>query len=313
MHSKLQATGACDVSSSPEKKQKKSYLQGQTQRGVTLIELMVGIAIGLLVVAAAISALMVSRGISGTVSDASSIQQQASHAMRVLGLQLRQAGSLRLNLDPGTNVAEDNYLTPVAFETTVSNPDPYKSINPVTDTLKGTASPVTLTVGYRRYKEPTFTSTTEISQSRNCLGWPADTSTHQLLESVFSLDTVHNELKCSGNGEKAQPVAQNIANFQVRYLVQDKTSAPGIPTIQSVDAGGVNLKWGQVQAVEVCLVLYGNEAIGMPTDGTSTYTDCDGTTEVDMSTLTGKRARRMHVAFRNVFQLRSQGLIGSVL
>ena len=45
------------------------------QRGVTLIELMVGIAIGLLTIAVAMGALMVSRGVSGTVSDASEIQQ----------------------------------------------------------------------------------------------------------------------------------------------------------------------------------------------------------------------------------------------
>ncbi|MFO1265272.1 MAG: prepilin-type N-terminal cleavage/methylation domain-containing protein, partial [Rhodoferax sp.] len=36
-----------------------------SQRGVTLIELMVGIAIGLLVIAVAMGALMVSRGVSG--------------------------------------------------------------------------------------------------------------------------------------------------------------------------------------------------------------------------------------------------------
>jgi len=34
---------------------------------------------------------------------------------------------------------------------------------------------------------------------------------------------------------------------------------------------------------------------------------------VDMTKLTGQRARRMHIAYRNVFQLRSQGLVGSVL
>jgi type IV pilus assembly protein PilW len=87
-------------------RQAQSYLYAQ--RGVTLIELLVGIAIGLLVVAVAMGALMVSRGVSGTVSDASSIQQQAAFAMRTIGLQLRQAGSLRLNLDPGTTVTETN-------------------------------------------------------------------------------------------------------------------------------------------------------------------------------------------------------------
>ena len=64
------------------------------QRGVTLIELMVGVAIGLLVVAVAMSALMVSRGVSGTVSDESGLQQQAAYAMRLMAKQMRQAGSL---------------------------------------------------------------------------------------------------------------------------------------------------------------------------------------------------------------------------
>ena len=80
----------------------------QTQRGVTLIELMVGITIGLLTVAVAMGALMIARGIWGTVSDAGTIRQQAAYAMGVIGLQLRQAGSLRLNVDPGSSATETN-------------------------------------------------------------------------------------------------------------------------------------------------------------------------------------------------------------
>lgn len=276
---------------------------------------MVGIAIGLLVVAVAMGALMVSRGISGTVSDASAIQQQGAYAMRTLGMQLRQAGSLRLNLNPGAVVASDPYLVQVAFETEIApglHPA-MTSFMPKTDTLKGTASPVTLTAGYRRYTEPTFTDADEKSHSRNCVGGPADSSPPpppERLESTFELNTTKHELRCTGNGAIIpQPIVRNVANFQVNYLVQDKT-VPGLAKIKSVDASGVT-DWGQVQAVEVCLVLYGDEAIGMAAG--SNYTDCDGTTQVDMSTLTGERARRMHVAFRNVFQLRSQGLIGSVL
>ena len=85
---------------------------------------MVGIAIGLLVVAVAMGALMASRGISGTVSEATSMQQQAAYAFRVIGQQIRQAGSLELNLNPsialvpasGANPA----MSPVAFDA----PDP---------------------------------------------------------------------------------------------------------------------------------------------------------------------------------------------
>lgn len=270
----------------------------RTQRGVTLIELMIGIAIGLLVIAVAMGALMVSRGISGTVSDASTIQQQAAYAMRVIGQQLRQAGSLRLNLDPGTTTTESLYLIPVAFETSPA------ASTPVTD-IGGTASPVTFTVGYSRYTEPVFTNATEQAFSRNCVGGPADDSTDLRADSVFSLDATTNTLQCNGNGAGAQPIVQNVANFQVRYLLQDNTTTPGAPTITSVDADGVGTNWARVQGVEVCLVLYGNEAIDLPAN--SNYTDCNGTV-VDMSTLTGTRARRMHIPFRNVFQLRSQGL-----
>ncbi|MFY3386913.1 PilW family protein [Paracidovorax sp. MALMAid1276] len=277
------------------------------QRGVTLIELLVGIAIGLLVVAVAMGALMVSRGVSGTVSDASSTQQQAAYVMRVVGMQLRQAGSLRLNLNPGTATTEALYMAPVGFETSAPAQGTGNAFTPSSDTISGTASPVTLTVGYRRYTDPVFISAAQQSTARNCVGGPNDASVDQALTSAFQL--VGSELRCSGNGAAAQPIAQNVANFWVRYLVQNTTATPGVPTIRQVDAAAVT-NWAQVQAVEVCIVLYGTEPLDLPAG--STYTDCDGTL-VDMTTLAGQRARRMHLAYRNVFQLRSQGLLGSVL
>jgi type IV pilus assembly protein PilW len=267
---------------------------------------MIGIAIGLLVVAVATTALMVSRGVSGTVSDASVVQQQGAYAMRVIGQQLRQAGSLYLNLNP-TNAAGANVVqAPVAFESVVTGTG-MAGFSPATDTLSGTAD--TLTARYRRYKEPVFTATAEQSLVRNCVGGPGDSSTHQRLESVFELNS--NALRCAGNGNAAQQIIQNVANFQVRYVLQDTASTLGTPQIQYATAAAVGANWSRVQAVEVCLVLYGNEAIDLPAG--SSYTDCDGTTPVDMTTLTGARARRMHVVFRNVFQLRSQGLAGTVL
>lgn len=309
MHSKTIAASACAAGLSGKNLQKHRAAHPRSQRGVSLIELMVGIAIGLLVIAVAMAALMVSRGVSGTVSDASSIQQQAAYAMRVISLQLRQAGSLQLNLDPGATPAPEPYLVPVAFVTVIPPASgPFDSFDPAINTLSGTATPVTLTMGYRRYTEPVFTNAAAQALSRNCLGGPADGSTNERLESTFQLNG--SELQCNGNGAGAQPIVQNVANFQVRYLLQDNLTTPGFPTIRFVDVSGVT-NWAQVQAVEVCLVLYGIEPIDLPTG--SNYTDCDGATAVDMSTLTGARARRMHMVFRNVYQLRSQGLIGSVL
>ena len=298
------------------------------QRGVTLVELMVGIAIGLLVIAVATSALMVSRGISGTVSDASGLHQQAAHAMRVIGQQVRQAGSLYLNLNP-TGAATTDPAAPVALEVVSPGADASgnTSFNPTKDTLatqQTSDGRTILGVGYRRYPEPLFDGTT-ISLARNCIGEQGGAGTNdKRIESIFMLDNDGN-LRCGDNPNSkpslgftslptspGQPIIRNVANFRVRYLVQNLATL-GAPEINDVDAASFNTSdLARVQGVEICLVLYGDERINLPAG--SEYTDCDGS-RVDMTAaaLPANRRNRMHLMFRNVFQLRSQGLVGSVL
>ena len=292
MFANIMITGAaCARPSGREGREKNA------QRGVTLIELMVGLAIGLLVIAVATVGLMASRGISGTVSDASGIQQQAAFAMRVIGQQLRQTGSLRLAPDPNEEGVDSPALMKVGFEL---GPSDTSTFNPDTQTLAGTGT--TVSVGYRRYPETVYAGGTAYLM-RNCLGGPDDSNTTD--EGVISNFTFNdnaadppNTLLCNG-----EPIVQNVAAFQVRYLVQNN-AAPGNSTIQYVAAGGVG-NWNAVQAVEVCLELYGDEKIDMP-EGSS-YTGCNGNA-TNMTTLAGARANRMHIAYRNVFQLRSPRL-----
>lgn len=288
------------------------------QRGVTLIELMVGMAIGLLVVAVAMGALMVSRGISGTVSDASGIQQQGAYILRVISQQLRQTGSLYLNPDPAGGGTSTDVLSPVAFEikaNAVSGGNSFEQES----VLAGASD--TVTTGFRRYPDNVFlVAGTEAAAStpatfgtdylaRNCVGAPGNSSTDQRVESIFAFDSAKNELQCGGNGAAAQPIARNVAQFQVTYMVQTTdavgskvqfTKGSDMPTAATDPA------WRRVQGVQVCLVLYGSEPIDMPAG--SSYTDCAGTS-VNMTTLTGDRKNRMHLLFRNTYQLRSQGLL----
>lgn len=291
---------------------KHNHQRYTAQRGVTLIELLVGITIGLLTIAVAMGALMVSRGVSGTVSDASEIQQQASYAFRVVGQQLRQAGSLKLKLAAAKvegDITPPLVGDPVAFETDFS--DGVSTFTLATDTLSGldapSASEYKLTTGYRNYTEPVYTNAAVQSLQRNCLGGQGSAA---LIQSRFVLNAATNELRCDGNGQ-VQPIVRNVANFQVRYLVQS-ANGTGSPNLRYVNAATVGAPgsagWAQVFAVEVCLVLYGNESIDLPTG--SSYTDCDGATAVNMTTLAAPRNRRMHMVFRNVYQLRSQGLAG---
>ena len=276
-------------------------MKGQFQQGVTLIELLVGIIIGLLTVAVAMGALMISRSVTGTVSDSSMLQQQASYAFRVIGQQLRQAGSLRLNLAAQkADGAAIDMADPVAFETKSTDFDPS------TNTISGLDTPGTneykLTVGYRNYKEPVYTSVNTASMLRDCLGQaPSD----NIIQSRFLLNLANNELRCIGATGSSQPIIQNVANFQVRYLLQTAATS-GNPQISYVNADTAKSAWPQVVGVEVCLVLYGNEAIDMPAD--TQYLDCDNSTSVTMNTLAAPRTRRAHMVFKNIYQLRSQGL-----
>ncbi|MDD2712461.1 MAG: PilW family protein [Simplicispira sp.] len=293
----------------------KTFQTTLRQRGVTLIELMVGLSIGLLVVTVAMGTLMISRGISGSVSDASGLQQQGAYILRVIGQQLRQAGSLYLNPDPVGGASTD-VLSTVAFEI---------KADPVTvegktgnsfeqkDTLSGTSN--TLTIGFRRYQDNVFLADNATSSvigtdflARNCVGAPSKSSTDQRVESIFTFNS--DTLRCQGNSVVTpQPIAQNVAQFQVTYMVQisDATGTKVQYTKGSdMPAAADDPTWRHVQGVQVCLVLYGSESITMPAG--SSYTDCEGTS-VDMTTLIGNRNNRMHLLFRNTFQLRSQGLL----
>lgn len=306
-NTKMRALTARHTSVQAEKHTIKMCPQSRSmQSGVTLIELMVGLVIGLLVVAVAMAALMVSRGISGTVSDASQLQQQGAYAMRVIGGQLRQAGSLYLNPDPAQSGAASDPKQPVAFETNTQN-NPDGNDFDQSNTLANSSTDTTLKTAFRRYKEAVFTSTADQALSRNCIGLPGNTSNDRSVDSTFTFQ--NNALVCGGNGQTAQPIISNVAEVQFTYLEQ-RAGAQGTTVLRNKAADVKN--WRCVQGVEVCMVLYGTEPTDMP-EGSS-YTACAPDTagkpvKVDMTTLTGERQRRMHLQLRNTFQLRSQGLL----
>jgi type IV pilus assembly protein PilW len=271
------------------------------QRGVTLIELMVGITIGLLTVTVALSALMVSRSVSGTVTEATQMQQQAAYAFRVIGQQVRQAGSIKLNLAFSKGAAETvDAADLVAFETDFVR---------ATATILGKDAPganeYRLKLGYQNYPEPTFPSAASKSLFKDCLGeHPSDIVIQSGFILVKAAGAATGELKCAGSNNTVQPIISKVADFQVRYLVQGGTGT-GAPTIQYstatevVSAGAAN-QWPTVFGVEVCLELVGDETINTTS---TTYRDCgwkSGDAEKD-------RGNRLRMVFRNTYQLRSQG------
>ncbi len=278
----------------------------QHSQGATLIELLVGITIGLMTIAVATGALVVSRGVSGTVSDASQIQQQASLAFRVLGQQIRQAGSIQLNLAAKKNAgAAIDPRDVVAFPSVESFP-----------TLSGMETPGTgeykLTAGHQNYTESLLPTGAQSSPFRDCVGAKtepdAGTPSTLIVQSNFVLE--NSELKCKGFGA-SQPIIKNVADFQVVYLKQ-ANAAEGLPTIQRVSADLLSVTdWKQVFGIEVCITLYGSESIDLPSG--SKYKDCKND-DITITSLTDvSRRNKLHLTFKSVYQLRSQGMTSRIL
>lgn len=277
--------------------------------GFTLVELMVGLAVGLIVVAAALTVLMASRALSGTTDDVANMQQQVSYAMRILGTQLRETASLYLNQDTSSAAATDDPLAITAFEIQQGDFNLANTASLLSGNDAPAANGFNLTAGYRNYPVTPFGKTAPEPIARDCLGASPSAT---LVQNRLRFDGTTNQLRCAshtapGGAPSAQALISNVADFQLRYLVQaGRDAVTGAPSMQLVNASGVG-NWGAVQAVAICLVLYGNEAVDLPVG--SAYTGCDGTS-VDMTQLSGARKNRLHRVFHDLIQLRSQGLLG---
>ncbi|MDO4796058.1 MAG: prepilin-type N-terminal cleavage/methylation domain-containing protein [Brachymonas sp.] len=267
------------------------------ESGMTLVELMVGLVIGLLVVGAAVAGLMASRSASGTVGDATQLQQQASYAFRILGQQIRQAGSLELNLDV-ERVAGSS--TPLSAGSKVGFKVDYTQWDQI---IEGKDSPgdaeFALTVGYKNYFEDQFDTSSKATLFRDCLGEGGGNDKGVYPSHIINRFTVRDgALICNGATGSTQAIIRNVNDFRVQYYVQSDAAA-GAPKLKKVNAAGVE-KWADVVALEVCLDLVGDVPVDLPAD--STYRNC--------SNESVSYGGRIHQVFRNVFQLRSQGVLG---
>lgn len=280
----------------------------QSQAGLTLVELMVGLALGMLVTLIAITALMSSRGISVTTSESTKIQQQAGYAFRVIGQQLRQAGSIELSLGDITSANVNSAFSPVTF-------DPGNLFNRASFTIKdtGSATAPELSVGFQNVLERIYKDNRQNPSDTvlgyiavNCLAdvpggksanTPANTRANPNVVSIFSINS-KKELVCGTPGSSgAQPIVKNVTGFTVNYMVQ--SYGGGQFNMQRVPASGV-ADWGKVYAVEVCLDLHGDEIMKVY-DPSLTYIDCNDNA-VSFN-------QRMHLVTRHTFLLRSQGAL----
>lgn len=256
------------------------------QGGASLVELMVGLVIGLLTVLTALGAMAVSRQLTGTASDASQVPQQAAHALRVLGGQLRQAGPWAL--DPGTLASDAARLLPPAAD-----------LGP---TLRGMDQPAAgefhLQLRTASLQEASHLATGALPKPlhllRDCLGESSSTQERMNLVSRFRWE--QGQLYCQGQGT-LQPLVSGVRDFQALYLQQrlDRSRQPPVPRFRYAPAQDLaEADWSEVLAVEICLELEGVEAVD---NAGASYTRCNG----DRSA----RPQRLQMVFRGTYHLRN--------
>ncbi|MDM0103936.1 prepilin-type N-terminal cleavage/methylation domain-containing protein [Variovorax sp. J22R24] len=244
------------------------------QRGLSLVELLVAMTVGLMVVVAAVGALALSRAASSDVSDLSQLQQQGSYALHVIGTQIRHAGSV----DPVRDDATGLY----AF---VKSPVGVGSANAMVFGADGKGTqPDSVSVAFA----PASIGTSDLGPSAqyDCAGTRVDEADRVV--ATFEV-AAQGQLRCAGESQK-QPVIANVADLQIDYRVETEG---GIQTMDADEVEGRKL-WGAVTAIEVCLDLQGDE-IGADLD--DLYKACGNADK--------PRDGRVHLVFRNVFSLRT--------
>lgn len=208
--------------------------------GMSLIELLVGIAIGMIVVVAALISLAHTRTSASTLDASVAMHQNAALVWRTLGFQIRQAGAVPLvTSSAGANV--EFRPTCLAHETECKN-------NPLAGDNGDSGKPDTLRVLFN-----VDASLTTSDCQGDEVATPQVTSEFHVVKGEFVCD--------DGLGDGA--LVAGVEDFQVSYLQH---------TGAQVQLVNLPASWNGITAVQVCLQLAGASRQELATD----FINCAG-------------------------------------
>lgn len=230
-----------------------------------MVELMVGITIGLLVVVAAIGSMVATQVASTVTGDSSRLQQKADAVFRNLAFHLTQAGAIVLTTPPAaTNPALLEFSSRYTGFNPATTGAPIGQFFSIHGVDGGANASDTLRVSYQ-----------DNGTVRDCLGnRPAVVNAG--VDNTFSVNGT--DLMCLGaSAAAAQSIADGIEDFQVMYGVL--TGATGAERYRFFRADQMlalplTPNWTSIQAVSICLQLTG-DTLGNPQSGVL-ITGCRG-------------------------------------
>ena len=240
----------------------------RNQQGFTLVELMVGMTIGLVLLLVIGSVFVSSRQVFREQEDSARVQEGGRFALEVIGRSIKQAGHVEM---PFTGLKVE--FTGTAISGTNGGPG-------VADTLT------------TQYEGAVGDS--------DCEGTGV-TVAGRIIQNHFNIDAANAELQCNGQisdtptvpgaPPSGQVLLSNVEDLQVLYGVDNDGD-------QSVDQYIASpADWGDVVTARVC-VLIRSEKTNVVSAGN--YLDCSGTSTAIPSD------RRLRRAFTATFNLRNR-------
>jgi len=251
------------------------------QAGLTLVEIMIALTLGLIVLLAVGSIYLGSRQTYRVQEDNARLQEAGRYALEVIGRSIRQAGGdEEMNFNPVAMPLACGALPPAPACVAIAGTN---GVAPVTDTL---------TVQFYAGREELDDDTAPGGWvSRDCTGGQAAAGTR--ITNAFDLSGT--DLRCTGSVGGAQALISDIEDLQVVYGI----NADG-DQFQSADryvAAPSAAQWPRVVTARVCVqVRSANNGL---TTAAQSYLNCAGT-------LTTAGDRRLHRSFVATYNLRNR-------
>jgi type IV pilus assembly protein PilW len=276
----------------------------RAQHGTSIIEVMVGLVIGLVVVGAVLFSYLGS-GLTGRSQGAvSQMSEDAMAAFSIMSRDIQMAGFSEPNGivagGPGTPATFGRLFTGAAIfgcETPITNPSAAGSI---ACDVGGSTSTHAFEVSFQA---------TPVNSIPNAAGVPTDCMGNGLALSgaiyessnryyvTPTAGSLRPELHCASPGNAGQPLVENVEAMKLWFGEAD----PADPrrAARYVAASSVS-DWGRVVSMRMCLLMRSADPVlDADSPASAGYTDCDGVAAVSTD-------RRLYQAFFSTIALRNR-------
>lgn len=276
-------------------------------RGVTLIEMLIAITIGLVVVGAVMVSYLGS-GQAGRIQAAySQMNQDAQIGLSILNREFQMAGysapsGLVQDPTPGTPTFSLTYNLGTATAV-VGCGSGFANAQAAVLACGAGAGDSTPTFGVVYEADTRNTVATSAGVPTDCVGAAIPAGPPYFARNRYYINPLTGELSCASDNAAAspQPLLENVVAMRVWYGVQ-VAAAPrqvaGYVTASQLIAQGAAASWSDVISVRVCLLLRSSEQVLNAGVDSLAYRDCDGAAQAG--------DRYLHRAYFSTSTIRSK-------